>query len=54
MTSGGGRKLDEETGQMVQTSDQNKSAFALGFTRAKDANLPVAVIAGMLCPMNSL
>ena len=48
MYSGGGRKLDEQSGQMIQKADQDRSAFALGFQRAMEAKSPVAIIAGKL------
>lgn len=47
-TSGGGRKFDEQSGQMIQKSDQDRSAFALGFQRAIETKSPVAIIAGKL------
>ncbi|OAF58525.1 hypothetical protein VC83_04909 [Pseudogymnoascus destructans] len=43
---GGGRKLDEATNKMVQTTDQERSAYGLGFERARDMRSPVVVIAG--------
>ncbi|OBT84393.1 hypothetical protein VE02_06741 [Pseudogymnoascus sp. 03VT05] len=43
---GGGRKLDEVTNKMVQTTDQERSTYGLGFERARDMRTPVAVIAG--------
>ncbi|OBT57358.1 hypothetical protein VE04_02764 [Pseudogymnoascus sp. 24MN13] len=43
---GGGRKLDEATNKMVQTTDQERSAYGLGFERARDMHSPVAIIAG--------
>ena len=38
--------MDEETGVMVQKENQERSTFGLGFQRAKDYGLPVAIIAG--------
>ncbi|KAI9743396.1 MAG: hypothetical protein M1818_003243 [Claussenomyces sp. TS43310] len=43
---GGGRTLDTGTGQMVHSIDQERSPFAMGFSRARNFGLPVAVIAG--------
>lgn len=31
---------------MVQTTDQERSAYGLGFERARDMHSPVAIIAG--------
>jgi hypothetical protein len=40
--------VDEQTGKMVQTSNQETSSIGLGFQRAKDGCTPVAMIAGKL------
>ncbi|KFY90370.1 hypothetical protein V498_06017 [Pseudogymnoascus sp. VKM F-4517 (FW-2822)] len=35
---GGGRTLDEVTGKMIQSTNQEKNAYGLGFERARDLN----------------
>lgn len=38
--------MDEATGRMAQATNQQRSAYGLGFQRAKDIGHPIAVIAG--------
>lgn len=38
---------------MIQTTDQERSAYGLGFERARDMRSPVAVIAGKSQPPGS-
>lgn len=38
--------MDEATNKMIQTTHQERSAYGLGFERARDMRSPVAIIAG--------